>query len=162
MIEHRHPQKINVRVLRQDGPGQPAYWERHQVDYEENMNVISVLQKIAAQATTVEGKAVTPIAWDCGCLEEVCGSCTMLINGRVRQSCSALVDRLLEENGAEIALQPMSKFPVIRDLMVDRSRLFRGLQASRARYPSTAMVTWDPGLGRLASSRSRPIRSASA
>lgn len=130
-----HPEKINVRVLRQDGPGQPSYWERHQVNYEENMNVISVLQRIASNASTVEGQTVSPVAWDCGCLEEVCGSCTMVINGRVRQSCSALVDRLLEENGNEIELQPMSKFPVVRDLQVDRSRLFRGLERVKAWVP---------------------------
>ena len=98
----RRPSKINVRILRQDGPGLPAYWELHQVDYEPDMNVISVLQKVAAQATTSDGKRVPPVAWDCGCLEEVCGSCTMVINGRVRQSCSALVDRLLETDANEI------------------------------------------------------------
>jgi len=131
----RRPTKINVRVLRQDGPGQPSYWELHQLDYEENMNVISVLQRIAAQATNVEGQDVSPVAWDCGCLEEVCGACTMVINGRVRQSCSALVDRLLEEDGTEIELRPMSKFPVLRDLMVDRSRLFNGLERVQAWVP---------------------------
>jgi succinate dehydrogenase / fumarate reductase iron-sulfur subunit len=135
MTDKSQPKKVNVRILRQDGPGQPAYWERHQVDYEENMNVISVLQKIAAQATTAEGRSVSPVTWDCGCLEEVCGSCTMVINGRVRQSCSALVDRLLEDNSAEIELRPMSKFPVLRDLLVDRSRLFRGLQRVQAWVP---------------------------
>ncbi len=98
----RKPAKINVRILRQDGPGQPSYWERHQVTYEENMNVISVLQRIASQASTADGQKVAPVAWDCGCLEEVCGSCTMVINGKVRQSCSALVDRLLEDNSDEI------------------------------------------------------------
>ena len=141
----RHPEKVNVRVLRQDGPGQPSYWERHQVPYEENMNVISVLQKIAAQASTVDGKPVAPVAWDCGCLEEVCGSCTMVINGRVRQSCSALVDRLLEENSSEIELRPMTKFPVIRDLMVDRSRLFRSLQRVKAWVPVDTYYDMGPG-----------------
>jgi succinate dehydrogenase / fumarate reductase iron-sulfur subunit len=99
------------------------------------MNVISVLQKVAAQATTSDGKSVPPVAWDCGCLEEVCGSCTMVINGRVRQSCSALVDRLLEADANEIELRPMSKFPVLRDLSVDRSRLFRSLQRVKAWVP---------------------------
>ncbi len=140
-----HVEKINVRILRQDGPGLPSYWERHQVDYEENMNVISVLQRIAANATTVEGSKVSPVAWDCGCLEEVCGSCTMVINGRVRQSCSALVDRLLEENACEIELRPMSKFPVIRDLMIDRSRMFRGLQRVKAWVPADNYYDMGPG-----------------
>ena len=139
------PQKINVRILRQDGPGKPSYWERHQVDYEPDMNIISVLQKVAANAMTSEGRKVAPVAWDCGCLEEVCGSCTMVINGRVRQSCSALVDRLLEESGNEIELRPMSKFPVVRDLCVDRSRLFRSLQKVKAWVPADGY--YDMGAG---------------
>jgi succinate dehydrogenase / fumarate reductase iron-sulfur subunit len=139
------PVSVNVRVLRQDGPGQPSYWERHQVPYEENMNVISVLQRIAAQAKTVEGKEVAPVAWDCGCLEEVCGSCTMVINGKVRQSCSALVDRLLEDEPTEIELRPMTKYPVIRDLHVDRSRLFRSLQKVKAWVPVDSYNDMGPG-----------------
>ncbi len=141
----RHPQKINVRVLRQDGPGQPSYWERHQVEYEENMNVISVLQKIAAQATTVEGQKTPPVTWDCGCLEEVCGACTMVINGRVRQSCSALVDRLMEEDANEIELRPMTKFPVVRDLMVDRARMFNTLKRLKAWVPVDDYYDMGPG-----------------
>jgi succinate dehydrogenase / fumarate reductase iron-sulfur subunit len=96
------------------------------------MNVISVLQKIAATPRTVDAKDVSPVVWECNCLEEVCGACTMLVNGRVRQACSAIVDRLLEERPGEIELRPASKFPVIRDLMVDRSRLFQALKKSRA------------------------------
>ncbi len=131
----RRLEKVNVRILRQDGPGLPSYWERHQVPYEPDMNVISVLQKVAAQSRTSDGKHVAPVTWDCGCLEEVCGSCTMVINGRVQQSCSALVDRLLEGAPDEIELRPMTKFPVVRDLMVDRSRLFRSLQRVKAWVP---------------------------
>ncbi|MBC8351184.1 MAG: succinate dehydrogenase iron-sulfur subunit [Planctomycetes bacterium] len=131
----RTPDSFEVRVLRQGGPGQNSYWERHSVKYELDMNVISVLQRVAAGAKTVDGKAVAPVAWDCNCLEEVCGACTMVVNGRTRQACTALVDRLLEDNSKEIELQPMTKFPVLRDLMVDRSRLFRSLQKVKAWVP---------------------------
>jgi succinate dehydrogenase / fumarate reductase, iron-sulfur subunit len=144
-VSGKRIQSINVRVKRQNAPGEEPYWELHQVKYEREMNVISVLQKIAAQATTVDGKRVAPVAWDCGCLEEVCGSCTMVINGKVRQSCSALVDRLLEENPDEIVLEPMSKFPVLRDLHVDRRRLFRGLQRVKAWVPVDGF--YDMGAG---------------
>ena len=84
-----------VRVLRQDGPGKPSYWQRLRVPYEADMNCISVLQKIADIGHDGRGQTVAPVAWDCNCLEEVCGACTMVINGRVRQACTALVDRLL-------------------------------------------------------------------
>ncbi len=130
-----HRDYFEVRILRQDGPGQTSYWERHRIRYESEMNVISVLQRIASQAKNVDGKGVAPVAWECNCLEEVCGACTMVINGKVRQACSALVDRLLQDNPNEIELQPMAKFPVIRDLMVDRGRMFRALQKVKAWIP---------------------------
>ena len=136
---------FGVRVLRQNAPGDASYWERHHVEYETDMNVISVLQKIAAQARTADGHAVAPVAWDCNCLEEVCGSCTMVINGRVRQACSALVDRLLEDNPNEIELQPMTKFPVVRDLLVDRSRLFNALKRVKAWIPVDGYYDKGPG-----------------
>jgi succinate dehydrogenase / fumarate reductase iron-sulfur subunit len=109
------------------------------------MNVISVLQRIAERPQTNEGRTVTPVAWDCNCLEEVCGACTMVINGRVRQACSALVDRLLQDQPDMIELRPMSKFPVVRDLLVDRSRLFRALQRVKAWVPVDGYYDLGPG-----------------
>ncbi|MCA9246091.1 MAG: succinate dehydrogenase iron-sulfur subunit [Planctomycetales bacterium] len=140
-----HPTQINVRVLRQDGPGEASYWQRHTIAYEADMNVISVLQKVAAQSQTEDGKAVAPVAWDCNCLEEVCGACTMLVNGRTRQACTALVDKLLDDNSEEIELRPMSKFPVVRDLMVDRSRMFHALKRVKAWIPVDGYYDMGPG-----------------
>jgi succinate dehydrogenase / fumarate reductase iron-sulfur subunit len=122
------PEFFDVRIERQDAPDQPSYWELFRIPYEPELNVISVLQRIAAHPVTADGKTVAPVVWECSCLEEVCGSCTMVINGRVRQSCSALIDELLAERPGLIELQPMSKFPVVRDLVVDRRRLFRALE----------------------------------
>lgn len=139
------PRSFDVRVRRQDAPGKSSYWEMHRVEYEPDMNVISALQKIAAKCETADGKNVTPVAWECNCLEEVCGACTMLVNGRVRQSCSALVDNLLEERPGVIELRPMNKFPVIRDLVVDRSRLFRALQKVEAWVPVDGYYDMGPG-----------------
>ena len=134
-----------VRVLRQDGPGRRSYWQRHRVRYERDMNCISVLQKIAEQATTIDGRKVAPVVWECNCLEEVCGACTMVINGRVRQACTALVDQLLAETPGEIELRPMAKFPVLRDLMVDRRRIFAALEKIRAWLPVDSYYHMGPG-----------------
>jgi len=136
--------RVRVRVLRQDVAGGESYWERFEVPYEPNMNVISVLQKIASRARAQDGRKVAPVAWDCSCLEEVCGSCTMLINGRTQMACSALVDRLLAED-AEIELRPMTKFPVVRDLVVDRGRLFRALERVKAWVPVDDSYDHGPG-----------------
>jgi len=141
----KKPESFTVRVLRQDEPGSPRRWERFRIIYEPNLNVISVLQKIAALATTEDGQQTSPVAWDCNCLEEVCGSCTMLINGRTRQACSALVDALLADHPGEIELQPMSKFPVVRDLVVDRRRMFRTLEKLTAWIPVDDYENRGPG-----------------
>ncbi|MBL9150027.1 MAG: succinate dehydrogenase iron-sulfur subunit [Phycisphaerae bacterium] len=129
--------KVRFRIARRERPDMPARFEEFTVEVEPGANIISCLQSIAANPTTVDGKASTPVAYDAACLEEVCGSCTMVINGHVRQACSALVDDLLAEEGANgvITLEPMSKFPNIRDLCVDRSRFFDGLKRVRAWVP---------------------------
>jgi len=142
---HAHPTSFEVRILRQDAPGKESYWERHVVEYETEMNVISVLQRIAARATTADGHKVAPVAWDCNCLEEVCGACTMVINGKVRQACSALVDRLLDAQADVIELQPIQKFPVVRDLVVDRSRMFQALKKVKAWIPVDGYYDMGPG-----------------
>ena len=139
------PRRIRVRILRQDVAGGESYWERFEVPHEPNMNVISVLQKVAARAKSRDGRKVAPVAWDCCCLEEVCGSCTMLINGRTRMACSALVDKLLDEVPDEIEIRPMSKFPVVRDLVVDRRRLFRALERVEAWVPVDDSYDHGPG-----------------
>ena len=69
----------------------------------------------------------------------------MLVNGRTRQACSTLVDRILEDSGGEIELRPMSKFPVLRDLVVDRSRMFRALQKIKGWIPVDDYADRGPG-----------------
>jgi succinate dehydrogenase / fumarate reductase iron-sulfur subunit len=110
------------------------------------MNCISALQKIAARSRTADGKKVAPVAWDCNCLEEVCGACTMVINGRVRQACTALVDQLLADHPGQIELRPMTKFPVVRDLVVDRSRMFASLTKIKAWVPVDSYLHLGPGM----------------
>ena len=119
---------FEVRILRQDRPQAESYWERFRLEHEPGLNVTGVLQRIAAHPVTVGDYEVAPVAYDANCLEEVCGSCSVLVNGRVRQACSALVDHLLAESPGPIELRPMSKFPVVRDLVVARGRLFRALE----------------------------------
>lgn len=133
--------KIIIRIKRQDGPNQPPRWEEFAVPHRPNMNIISCLQYIAAHPRTTDGKQTTTPVWDSGCLEEVCGACTMLINGRTRQSCSALVDKLDQP----ITLEPMSKFPLVRDLFVDRQRLFNDLKRVKAWVPIDGTYDLGPG-----------------
>ncbi len=122
---------VSVQIKRQVGPDGAAYWEEFELQYRPGMNVIICLMDIAKKPVTKEGKHTTPVAWDCNCLEEICGACTMVINGHVRQSCTALVDQLDQP----IRLEPMRKFPVIRDLKVDRQKMFDALKRVKAWIP---------------------------
>lgn len=125
--------RVTLKVLRQDAPDRPETkrWETYSVPWVPQMNVISALMAIQRNPTTSDGQKTTPVAWEASCLEEVCGACTMNINGRVRQACSAMVD-IISPNGEPITLAPMTKFPLVRDLVVDRSRMFESLKRVKA------------------------------
>ncbi|MGE7624170.1 succinate dehydrogenase iron-sulfur subunit [Viridibacillus sp. NPDC096237] len=122
---------IDVEIQRQAATDAQPYMEKFKVPYRHGMNVISILMEIQRNPVTADGKNTAPVSWDMSCLEEVCGACSMVINGRPRQSCSALVDQLEQP----IKLQPMSTFPVVRDLQVDRSRMFDSLKKVKAWVP---------------------------
>ena len=119
---------VQIQVKRQDAPDQAPRWESFAVPWEPNMNVLSALMAVQRNPVTADGKATTPVTWDSNCLEEVCGACTIVVNGKVRQGCSALVDSLTQP----IKLEPMTKFPVVRDLRVDRSRIFEAFKRVHA------------------------------
>ena len=104
--------QVIVKVKRQAGPRDSPRWEEFALPWRPSMNVIICLRDIAEKPVTREGKQTTPISYDSNCLEEVCGSCAMLVNGKARMACSALVDQLEQP----IRLEPLSKFPVVRDL----------------------------------------------
>jgi succinate dehydrogenase / fumarate reductase iron-sulfur subunit len=84
--------------------------------------------QIQRHPVNAEGAPTTPVIWDSNCLEEVCGSCTMNINGRVRMACSSLIEKLQEP----VVLEPLRKFPLVRDLMVGRQRMFDALKQVKA------------------------------
>jgi succinate dehydrogenase / fumarate reductase iron-sulfur subunit len=119
---------VQLKIKRQDAPGAPPRWEEFEVPWEDRLNVHAALMAVQRNPKTRAGQKTSPVVWDANCLEEVCGSCTMIINGRVMQACSALVDNLEQP----IELRPMTKYPVIRDLAVDRTRIFNDFKRVHA------------------------------
>src|SRR5688572_18602757 len=140
------PQTVDVKIQRRENHNAAASWETFEIPYRRNLNVISALMEIRKDPVTIEGKKTTPPVWDMSCLEQVCGICTMVIDGCVRQSCSALIDDLLIESGGDtIVLEPMSKFPNVRDLIVDRSKMFDHLKDVRAWIELDGSYNLGPG-----------------
>ncbi len=127
------PKTLTVKIKRRENTKSDQYTDIFEIPYRRNLNVISVLMDIRKNPVTTDGRETTPPVWDMNCLEQVCGICTMVINGHVRQSCSALIDDLLIDTGdSTITLAPMSKFPNVRDLTVDRSQMFDHLKRVNA------------------------------
>ncbi|SFB24195.1 succinate dehydrogenase subunit B [Lentibacillus halodurans] len=132
---------VTFIITRQDSPDSSPYEETFEVPYKTNMNVISGLMEIRRNPVNANGENTTPVQWDMNCLEEVCGACSMVINGTARQSCAALVDELEQP----IRLEPMSTFPVIRDLFVDREQMFDALKQVKAWIPIDGTYDLGPG-----------------
>lgn len=122
---------VHLRIKRQDTPQAASRWEEFRIPFSPGMNVIMALMEIQRNPVNAQGQKTTPVVWDCSCLEEVCGACSMNINGTPRQACSALVQKLAP-NGETITLEPMATFPVVRDLAVDRDRMFEALKRVKA------------------------------
>ena len=112
--------KVQFKIKRKASAESESYWEEFSLPWVPMMNVIASLMEIQRNPVTAAGQKTTPVVYSSNCLEEVCGACTMVINGRVRQACSALVDKLPQP----IVVEPMTKYPVVRDLYVDRERIF--------------------------------------
>ena len=97
---------VRLNIKRQDNPNAEAYWEEFDLRWRPGMNVISALMDIAISPTDRNGKQTMPITYDSNCLEEVCGSCAMRINGRAAMACSSLIDKLEQP----LRLEPLSRF----------------------------------------------------
>ncbi|NGX50168.1 MAG: Fumarate reductase iron-sulfur subunit [Chlamydiae bacterium] len=115
-----------LKIYRGDPSRQ--YWEEFEIEITPYLNVIGALMEIQKNPVNRLGEKVTPVAWEQGCLEEVCGSCSMLVNGRPRQACTVIVEPILKKTGGNtITLAPFTKFPLVRDLVVNRASMFDNL-----------------------------------
>lgn len=124
-------ERIFVKIRRQEKPDSEPYWEDFLVPYRHKMTVIHVLQEIQKNPMNLKDEAVNPVVWESSCHQETCGSCTMQINGQVKQACSSFIDEI----GASLSLKPLSKFPIVRDLVVNRKIYFDHLKEVTAWNP---------------------------
>ncbi|MFC5702943.1 succinate dehydrogenase iron-sulfur subunit [Cohnella faecalis] len=132
---------VKFIITRREKPDAAPFTEEFDIPYRPNMNVISALMEIQRNPVKADGGKTSPVCWESNCLEEVCGACSMVINGKPRQACSALVDKLEQP----IRLEPMSTFPVVRDLVINRERMFQALKKVKAWIPIDGTYDLGPG-----------------
>lgn len=135
---------FTLKVYR-GSPGN-QFWEEFELERKPSLNIISALMQIQKNPINKKGEKVAPVVWEQGCLEEVCGSCSMLINSVPRQACSALVENIIRETGkSTITLAPFTKFPLVRDLIVDRTQMFENLKKVHAWIDVDGVYEKGPG-----------------
>jgi len=125
--------KITLNVWRQSGPTDKGRFETYvRTDISEHMSFLEMLDIINEDLET-QGKE--PIVFEHDCREGICGACGFMINGvphghRARTTTCQLHMREFKD-GAEITIEPFRAkgFPVVKDLMVDRSAFDRIVQA---------------------------------
>jgi len=115
---------VELQILRQDGPELLAT-RRHEtfrVDLAPSASIAAALYRIAEEPKTADGRDVSPVAFESACRGHGCGACTLLVGGHVRSACRTTLASVSPKRGP-IALAPLAKFPLVRDLIVDRSGL---------------------------------------
>jgi succinate dehydrogenase / fumarate reductase iron-sulfur subunit len=123
-----------LRIKRQKSQSEASYWQDIEFHCEEGSNetIATALTKINQRTGTVDtsGSPVGEIFWECSCLQKKCGACAMVINGRPGLACDTFLKNYKVKR--PIVIEPLRKFPVIRDLIVDRSIMRENLKTVHA------------------------------
>ena len=125
--------KLFLKVWKQDGPKDEGHFESHVLDgVSEDSSFLEMLDQLNEQLLD-EGKE--PIAFDHDCREGICGTCSLNINGFAHGPENSTTTCQLHmrkfEDGDTITIEPFraKAFPVVKDLVVNRSAFDKIIQA---------------------------------
>ncbi len=120
---------MKIRILRQKDPGSEPYFESFNYDGTRDISVAGLLDHLNFSDDIVNdaGENTARIGWDCSCMQGMCGACAMVINETPALACETFLKDL---KGDEITIRPLRKFPVIHDLIVDRTRIQETLKTT--------------------------------
>ncbi len=121
--------RFELRIWRQEGPGRPGRLVAYRVEgISPEMSFVEMLDKLNEELVR-EGDV--PVAFESDCREGICGTCGLVINGVAhgpKSACATCELRMREfRDGSTITVEPFRAraFPVVRDLVVDRSAFDR-------------------------------------
>ena len=125
--------KLTLRVWRQSGPNAPGGFKTYEAgNLSPNMSFLEMLDVVNDE---LAGRGEDPIAFAHDCREGICGSCSLTINGRPHgpgngiATCQCYLRSF--RDGDTLTIEPFRAraFPLIKDLVVDRSAFDRIMQA---------------------------------
>jgi len=128
-----HLKDIILKIWRQNGPQDSGHFETYKVDeISDEASFLEMLDYLNEQLIT-DGKEA--IVFDHDCREGICGTCSLMINGQAhgpeRSTATCQLHMRKFSSGAEIVIEPWraAAFPIIKDLMVDRSAFDRIIES---------------------------------
>lgn len=124
---------VNLKIWRQEGPSDKGHFMEHKA--EEISPDMSFLEMIDVVNQQLIKKGDRPVEFDHDCREGICGMCSMVINGnphgpeKATTTCQLHMRKFKE--GDSIVVEPFraKSFPVVRDLVVDRSSFDRIIES---------------------------------
>jgi succinate dehydrogenase / fumarate reductase iron-sulfur subunit len=125
--------KLTLKVWRQAGPEAPGDFVTYEVDGATEEMSFPELLDVLNERLIAEGSE--PIAFESDCREGICGACGLMINGQAhgpqRGTTTCQLHLRTFDDGDEIVVEPFRSagFPIVKDLVVDRSPLDRIIQS---------------------------------
>ena len=117
--------KLTLNIWRQAGPESEGHFDIHALDgVSEDMSFLEMLDLLNQQLVMEGGE---PVAFDHDCREGICGMCSLVINGEahgpIKGTTTCQLHMRSFSDGDQIVIEPFraKAFPIVRDLVVDRS-----------------------------------------
>lgn len=136
--------KFKLKIKRYDPLESKSYFQEFLMNESPKSSITTVLTKLNERKPLLdsEGNIAKLIDWESGCKQKMCGACAMIINGKPSLACATFLEDLCNENQKNIIIQlePLSKFPIIRDLRVDKSQMFEDMKKMKIWLNSNAVL----------------------
>ena len=118
---------MKIKILRQTDPDSAPYWESFDYQGTKDISVAGLLDQLNFKDDLINdaGEKTSRIGWDCSCLQGLCGACAMVINETPALACETF---LKDIRGDVVTIRPLRKFPMIHDLITDRSSIHENLR----------------------------------
>jgi succinate dehydrogenase / fumarate reductase iron-sulfur subunit len=124
--------KLTLKIWRQKNANDKGHFESHQIEISEHASFLEMLDVLNENLISEKKE---PVAFDHDCREGICGACSMVIDGQPHGPLQGTTTCQLHmwhfKDGATVVVEPFRAegFPMIKDLVVDRSALDRIIQA---------------------------------
>jgi succinate dehydrogenase / fumarate reductase iron-sulfur subunit len=128
-----HLKNLKHKIWRQSGPTEKGHFEEYVMP--EISDEASFLEMLDVLNEGLIGENKLPVVFDHDCREGICGTCSLMINGQAhgpeRSTATCQLHMRKFKSGDEIVIEPWraSAFPIIKDLMVDRSAFDRIIES---------------------------------